>query len=254
MATIVALVPHPDLSRKLRVAVRGLHELYTCGDWASLFRCCQEKLIHVAIIDLPAGGNSRFDPVRRLRSLHPRIILVAHLADSSGRVRDIFDAGRYGFDGLITADRDYSPKVILELIAQAERSGVSNDVARLLDKFPENIRDAILLSVTRAHEPQSASTVARILGLSTNQLGRMLSAAALPGMTRILTWGRLIVAGYLLEDQSRSADSIARLLSFPSGSAFRNSCRRYVGMSPGEIRAAGGSSAVIRAFASELKL
>jgi transcriptional regulator GlxA family with amidase domain len=53
------------------------------------------------------------------------------------------------------------------------------------------------------------------------------------------------MASQLLEDPSRSADTVAAALDFPSASAFRNTCRRYLGASPSELRLRGGSRFVI---------
>jgi hypothetical protein len=50
----------------------------------------------------------------------------------------------------------------------------------------------------------------------------------------------------MLEDPHRSADRVAVTLDFPSGSAFRNTCQRYLHATPGEIRARGGASYVVR--------
>jgi hypothetical protein len=38
------------------------------------------------------------------------------------------------------------------------------------------------------------------------------------------------------------------VLDFPSGSAFRNTCQRYLGATPQEIRAKGGAGFVVGAF------
>jgi methylphosphotriester-DNA--protein-cysteine methyltransferase len=57
-----------------------------------------------------------------------------------------------------------------------------------------------------------------------------------------------MVAGQMLADRQRSADAVSRALDFPSGSAFRNTCQRYLGLKPTEIRSAGGSSAVVERF------
>jgi hypothetical protein len=58
----------------------------------------------------------------------------------------------------------------------------------------------------------------------------------------------LIVAARMLEDDQRSADSVALALEFPSGSAFRNTCQRYLRLAPQQIRASGGAEFVIQAF------
>jgi methylphosphotriester-DNA--protein-cysteine methyltransferase len=70
----------------------------------------------------------------------------------------------------------------------------------------------------------------------------------------LVTWGRLIVAAQMLSDRQRSADAVARALAFPSGSAFRNTCQRYLGLRPNEIRDAGGADAVVDRFLAEAGL
>ncbi|MDF1504102.1 helix-turn-helix domain-containing protein, partial [Roseisolibacter sp. H3M3-2] len=112
------------------------------------------------------------------------------------------------------------------------------------------LRGAVLLAVTRAHERLTPERLARLIAVSRRALTRRLSEAQLPPPHQMLTWGRLVVAAHLLEDGTRSADGVALALDFPSGSAFRNVCRRYVGATPLEIRARGGAAFVIdRLFA-----
>ncbi|HVP69762.1 MAG TPA: hypothetical protein VMS45_00480, partial [Gemmatimonadaceae bacterium] len=49
----------------------------------------------------------------------------------------------------------------------------------------------------------------------------------------------------LLEDADRTADGVAMALDYPSGSAFRNACQRYVGAAPHQMRARGGAAYVV---------
>ena len=53
-----------------------------------------------------------------------------------------------------------------------------------------------------------------------------------PPPQRLITWGRMIVAAHMLEDPYRSANGVAMALGFPSGSAFRNTCQRYLHANP----------------------
>jgi AraC-like DNA-binding protein len=80
------------------------------------------------------------------------------------------------------------------------------------------------------------------------QLTRRLAEAGFPPPHRLLTWGRLILAAHMLEDEERSADGVALVLDFPSGSAFRNTCQRYLRATPQQIRQKGGAAHVIAAF------
>ena len=114
------------------------------------------------------------------------------------------------------------------------------------------VRDAVLLCVTRAHERLSPEALARLLALPRRTVSQRLAASGYPPPRRLITWGRLIVAAHLLEDKHRSADRIATSLDFPSGSAFRNACQRYLGATPGEIRARGGAAFVMEKLGAEL--
>jgi AraC-like DNA-binding protein len=77
---------------------------------------------------------------------------------------------------------------------------------------------------------------------------RRLLSEGFPPPQRLLTWGRLIVAAHLLEQKHRTADSVAAMLHFPSGPAFRNSCQRYLRATPSQIRSRGGAAYAIRAM------
>jgi AraC-like DNA-binding protein len=92
------------------------------------------------------------------------------------------------------------------------------------------------------------------VSLSRRVLAKHLEHAGLPSPQRLLTWGRLIVAAHMLEDPHRSADGVAQALHFPSGSAFRNTCQRYLEATPSEIRSRGGAAyavAMMRSGADE---
>ena len=63
---------------------------------------------------------------------------------------------------------------------------------------------------------------------------------------QIIAWGRLLVAAHMLEDKSRSVDNVAHAMDYPSGSAFRNTCQRYMKRTPLEIRTSGGAPMVMQ--------
>ena len=62
----------------------------------------------------------------------------------------------------------------------------------------------------------------------------------------------MIVAAHLLEDPHRSAGRVATALDFPSASAFRNLCQRYLSATPSEIRARGGAAFVLETVLLEI--
>jgi hypothetical protein len=55
----------------------------------------------------------------------------------------------------------------------------------------------------------------------------------------------------MLDDLNRSADAVSAALKFPSGSAFRNTCQRYVHATPTELRQRGGAEYVVSQLLAE---
>lgn len=248
MGVIATLLPDAAHLQRLRTAIRDRHQVEACQDWAALLEVCESQPVHLAIIDLFADGRANFERVRFLKQRLPRLTLIAYITVTEDRAHDLFDAGRQGMDGLVIADQDDAPRALLALVEHAESRSLGSVVRSALDGVDPTVRDAVLLAVTRAHERLSPQGLARLLALPRRTVSQRLASAGFPPPQRLLTWGRLIVAAHLLEDQHRSADRIAAALDFPSGSAFRNTCRRYLQATPGDIRARGGSPYVIRAM------
>lgn len=246
MGVIATLLPNALWGQRLRLAVRERHTIVPCDDWTGLMRACETEPVHLAVFDLYADGILNLEHVRQMRRRFPRCTLVAYVSPAGERSRDFFDAGRIGIDGLVLADRDDQPQGLRSIVEQAEARSIAGVVRH---KLPTDVRpllrDALLIAVTRAHERLSPEGLARLLTVSRRTLAQRLQEAGFPPPQRLLTWGRLIVAAHLLEDRNRSADSVAHVLDFPSGSAFRNTCQRYLQSTPQQIREKQGATFVI---------
>ncbi|HWZ59987.1 MAG TPA: AraC family transcriptional regulator [Gemmatimonadaceae bacterium] len=248
MGVIATLLPNSTRLQRLRAAIRDRHSIVACDDWSHLTRMCDSEPIHLAVIDLYADGTANFESVRLLKLRFPRVALVAYVGVTPERARDMFDAGRCGFDGLIVADIDDAPMTLLAHVDKAEARSVASLLRRAIGDLKPTARDAVLASVTRAHERLTPDAFARMLAVPRRLLTRRLTDAGFPPPHRLLTWGRLIVAAHMLEDKHRSADSVAQVLDFPSGSAFRNTCQRYLQATPQQLRERGGAAYVIETF------
>ncbi len=246
MGVIATLLAHETRSARLRQAARDRYRFVPCDDWTSLTRACERGPINVVVFDLYVDGRADFERVRQLRVRVPRAALVAYVDLTRERARDMFDAGRCGIDVLIVADESDSPAQLGALLDQAEARSVSSLLRPHLAGLRSVVRDAVMLSVTRAHERLTPDGLARMIAVSRRLLSKRLEGAQLPPPHQLLTWGRLVVAASMLEDGSRSADGVASALDFPSGSAFRNTCQRYLGCTPHQIRLRGGAAWVIQ--------
>lgn len=248
MGIIATLLPQSLHVQRLRTALRDRHELHECADWASLVRTCDREPVRVAVVDLYWEHAPNFEGVRQLKQRLPRLTLVAYLADTADRGHDLFDAGRAGIDGLVIAGHDDGPRPLLALIESAESKSLAGLVRHSLDGIDPLVADAVLLVVTRAHERLSPQALARLLAQPRRAVTQRLSAEGFPPPQRLITWGRLIVAAHMLEDKHRRVERVANTLDFPSGSAFRNSCQRYLHATPGQVRSRGGAAYVVRAM------
>lgn len=245
MSVIVTLINHPGRLARLRSAARDSHTVIACDSWEQIFTACDGRLVHAAVLDLEAAVNQSFDSIRRFKRLHPAVALIAYTTYSPDRAHHIFDAGRYGFEALVIVDLDDGPSAFARAIERASARGVAGMVKGGLEQATDPLAtDALLTAITRAHERLNPGALAREMCVSSRRLSRALAVSGYPSAHKLIMWGRLIVAAALMDGTRHSTDRIALTLSFPSGSAFRNNCRRYLGAKPSEIRARGGAKLV----------
>lgn len=252
MAAIATMLPDARALARVNAAVQGEHRLVHCRTWGELEAACRDEEVTLAIVDLFADGQSHFDVVRRLKMRAERLTLVAYVTLTTDRARDLFDAGRAGFDGLLLLGQDDTPAAFRAVLERATARGVASLLRPHLAAVSPVVRDAVMVAVTRAHLRLTSHRLAEICGSPKRTLLAALEQGGYPPPQKLLAWGRLIVAAQMLEDPNRSADAVARLLDFPSGSAFRNTCQRYLGATPHEIRAKGGAHWAVERFLTTL--
>lgn len=252
MATLAAMLTDPQALKRLNTAVQDAHTVIHCNSWDSLETACKDDAVALAIVDLFAEGKAHFDVIRRLKMRAERITIVAYVTVTPNRARDLFDAGRAGLDGLLIAGQDDTPAAFRAVLERAEARGVAQLLRPRLSQFSPLVRDAVMVAVTRAHLRLTSQRLAEILGTPKRSLLAALSDARCPAPQKLITWGRLIVAAQMLEDPKRTADGVARMLDFPSGSAFRNTSQRYLATTPHEMRDKGGVAWVVERFVGTL--
>jgi len=253
MSVILTLINHPGRLARLRAAARDSHTIIACESWEQMFSTSDRRLVHAAVLDLESAVTPTFDAIRRFKRLNPGVALIAYTTYSMESVHHIFDAGRYGFEAMVIADMDDGPSAFTRAIERASARGVASMVkSGLMPAADPVAADALLTSITRAHERLTPAALAREMGIGARRLSRALSASGYPSANKLIMWGRLIVAAALMDGTRHSTDRIALTLSFPSGSAFRNNCRRYMAATPSEIRAGGGAKLVFTTLQDQI--
>lgn len=255
MALLATLLPNQQRLIRLRSALRDRYTLHECADWNELLETCGRHAVTMAVVDpfWPTGEGADFDALRLLKRRYPSVAVIPYVGVPASP-HQLFELGRFGLDAIIIAEHDdQQPRRMVARIEQAEARGLTEGLRRTLGDLRPTARDATLVCVTRAHQRLSPDALARILGIRRKVLSERLLQAGLPSPQPLIAWGRLIVAARMLEDPERSADRVAFALEYPSGSAFRNSCQRYLRSTPHEIRAHGGAQWVIDRFLEQVR-
>ena len=253
MALIATLLPNPVGAMRLRSALRDRYTLRSCETLQELLALCGSSAVTTVVVD-PYDARSRvpdFEPLRQLKRLYPSVSIVLYVTSPPATTQHMFEMGRLGLDGLVVMEQDDGGSQLLARIEQSGARALADTVRQALGDLKPTARDAVLTVVARAHERLSPESLARLLGIRRKLLAERLAEAGFPSPQPLIAWGRLIVAARMLEDEQRSADSVALALEFPSGSAFRNTCQRYVRLAPQQIRASGGAVYVIQAFLAQ---
>lgn len=249
LRVVTALLRDESRIARARRAGRGFADLVVCASWGELVEQCRDRPLGVLLIDLwcvtGVSAEAAFDEVRELRRRHPALAAVIYADGSPARARDLFDAGRLGLEGLVVAGIGDDAKGLRRAIDDAEATGVARLLRPALGGISARVRDATMLCVVRAYRPIEPRELAGTIGIGRRRLAHLLAADGFPTTRRLIAWGRLIMAARLLEDPSRSANQVARNLGYPSGTALRNACHRYLGAAPQEIRERGGAAFVI---------
>ena len=132
MGIVAALLKSPEQLHRLRAAIRGRYPVSPCDGWETVRRLCDQEAVSLAVLDLYVDGSMDLDPVRQLRRLYPRLVTVAYVSVRPDRIRDVFDFGRAGLDGLIIADRDDAPTDLWAILEQAETRSVASNLRTAL--------------------------------------------------------------------------------------------------------------------------
>lgn len=117
--------------------------------------------------------------------------------------------------------------------------------ARCASWAPTAARDAVRYAIEHGHTPRSVRDLASALGVPRKTLDRRLSRVSPLTARQAIGWGRLIATAIQLDAPTATVASVAADLEFTSATALRNLLQRYTGMTPTELRAAGGLESLL---------
>ena len=190
----------------------------------------------------------------RLQSGRRTTALVLYSPGDRSAARMAFSLGRSGVDAVCVQGEDDSPGELRDHVEAARSHLAITSLREMLTALVPAF-DAAAWATVLAHvsDLRTAAEMAAVLGLSRQRLHTTLRRAGLPAPRRFLAWCRLLRASVLLEDSSRTTESVGLAVNYASGPAFRNACQYLVGVRPSEIREHGGAAFVLQRLGTQIR-
>lgn len=249
MAAIAVLTRDRSTDQAIRYALAADHALVCLASWSRLEWMVRERPVTVTIID--GLALPRRNPAGAMLSIlerYPSVATVLVAREEMDRAL-LFRLGRAGLAGLVLLELDGLVRELPRAVRRSLRESTDSVVTRVVSpSLPRREATAIRMAVEGVQRGWRTDDVASAMGLTRAHLSVRLRTWGLPPTGHLVTWARLFHAGRWILDPGRTAESVSRQLDYSSGAAFRRVLRSYVGVTPTELRSAGGLRPVLESF------
>jgi AraC-like DNA-binding protein len=253
MPLVTLLTSDPDVERAIREPVgdaRGI-AVARARSWDGLLRLLRDRPVTAVVLDSGSleahvpGDEAAGELRRRYPSLAMVFVARPHIDPIS-----LFRLGRAGIDSLVLLPSDLlGGEGLGSALWGALGSSTDAIVTRAVSPYvPPREVMSVRLALEGVQRGWSAEDLAAMVGLTRAHASVRMRSCGLPSTGHMLTWAKLLHAGRWLTDPGRSAQSISRQLEYSSGAAFRRALRTYAGLTPTQVRDAGGLSPVLERF------
>lgn len=255
--TVIALVLGTAERARIRASLRGRYDVQFAERSFELVRFVRNAQLAVAAVILEthdADARSTCDIVRQIADseMAPPVLAYCRLgAEHAGAIRSFVLAGVHElvFEGI-----DDAGVALRAALESAQRTQIGERAATALMMTLPPALGAFVRYVTAHPNTQRVGDIAGALGYHRKTLVTHCAQAIAPPPQELLAWCRLSVVAELLRTTSRTIESIAIQLDFPSDTALRNMMKRYTGLRASDVRERGGMRCVIHALSMDLRL
>ncbi|HUF74961.1 MAG TPA: D-alanyl-D-alanine carboxypeptidase/D-alanyl-D-alanine-endopeptidase, partial [Longimicrobiales bacterium] len=250
MAVLAILEADARTAARLSTALGGEHQLVVRGSWESLHRALAREPFDGCLVD--ADHPDRASAIREIEALRERYPSLAIIACvDAGYDLGYYDLGGLGIAGIV-ACRSLPTANVRADIDRALATARADRIARSLEgRYAPPGPDAIGWAVENAGTDTSVEKLAAALGHTPRSLRQALEDAGLPAPTRVLLWGRLLLAGARLSRDGRTVEDVAFSLGYSTATSLARAMKSQTGLTPGEISEEGGMERVREALFPE---
>jgi len=211
--------------------------------WGGLDQSLVEDPSDACLVDADHPDRDRASSrILTLRKDHPELAIIAYL--ESDRAAGYFDLGSLGVDGVVVGSGRASG-VRAEVDAALSTARAAHVTRLLEDRVPAPGPAAIAWAMVHAGPTTSVDRLASGLGYTRRGLRHALQSAGLPAPSRVLLWGRLILAGARLAENERTVEDVAFSLGYATSFSLARAMKVHTDLTPAGIARNGNMTTVL---------
>jgi D-alanyl-D-alanine carboxypeptidase/D-alanyl-D-alanine-endopeptidase (penicillin-binding protein 4) len=243
LAVLAILQADTRVGARLSGALSADHAVSVHPSWDALGKALDQGPFGGCLVDAKhPDRNAATIEIARLRERHPGLAIVACVDVQHGQ--GYFDLGELGVDGVLPSDSLQSARVrsiVDDALAMARADRISR---ALKGRYAAPAPDAIGWAVENAGSDTNVEKLAAALGHTPRSLRQALEDAGFPGPTRVLLWGRLLLAAARLNRDGRTVEEVAFSLGYSTATSLSRAMKQQTGLTPRQVSEHGGMDRV----------
>lgn len=245
MGVVALLQPDARVSAQVAEILASANRVVLCESWDQASGLLASQAIDALVADAdfptPAVAITNLQAVRARSDVG---IVVWTEDDAAERY---FDLGQAGVEGVV-GPRSPAATVRSRVAAAIAEARGRRIRAMLPESWPDKAAEALQWAVAHGDSRVSVEELASGVGSSPSALQAFLRDERLPTPSRLLLWGRLVLAAARLADPSRTSESVAYSVGYATAGAFSRAMKAQTGRTPGQLRTPDAMRDVLNAL------
>jgi AraC-like DNA-binding protein len=230
---------------------------WTLPDWTALRETARHAAPStVAIVD-PLAGSPDGGPSPELRGFltdFAWIPVVAAVPPGRGTAELHLTLRRWGVSELLVREVEDTPAGIASAIRFAQGKELQGVLEGILPAaMPGRVRRLLFAAARAVSAGGHSPDLAAVLGVNETTVIRRCEQLRLPTPRRIMAWMRILLAARLLDEESRTAQSVAYACGYATEAGLRRVVQNCVGLGITELRRQGALRTAAKVFLAELR-
>jgi AraC family transcriptional activator FtrA len=214
-----------------------------CADSAELRTLVATGTVDAVVADLETTRHSSVWPtVQAILDPHPMTPVLLWLSLTGKDMRDLVAiASDIKPHAVIIRELDDVSSIILNAIRSARDGSATQRIVQMIERVaPSSVRSMLVFAARHADQPLSVHTMAARAGISQRTLFKRLRDAGLPPARQLIHWLRLLHVAARLDVPKATVEQVVDAMRFASSSTLRHLMKRMTGLTPRQLREAGG--------------